>query len=98
MLIRIVKMRFKPEAIDPFLDLFNERKQTIRHFPGCRHLELWQDTKDPAIFFTYSHWDNESALDHYRYSEFFKETWALTKQHFSEKPEAYSIGQVVVAH
>jgi heme-degrading monooxygenase HmoA len=96
MLIRIVKMTFKEEAIAIFLPFLNERKERIRHFPGCRHLELWQDKHHPAVYFTYSHWENEEALDHYRYSEFFKETWAFTKQHFAAKAEAYSIQQVVV--
>lgn len=96
MLIRIVKMSFKEEAIESFLQMFNERKTKIRNFPGCTHLELWRDKNHSNIYFTYSHWEDEEALDHYRYSAFFKETWTLTKQHFAEKAEAYSIHQVVV--
>jgi heme-degrading monooxygenase HmoA len=91
-----VKMTFNEEAIPAFLSMFNERKTTIRNFPGCSHLELWQDKHHPTVYFTYSHWESEEALDHYRYSEFFKETWALTKQHFALKAEAYSIQQVAI--
>jgi heme-degrading monooxygenase HmoA len=89
-------MRFREDMIDTFLQFFNERKQIIRNFAGCHHLELWRDTNERDIFFTYSHWESASALDHYRYSDFFKETWTFTKQHFSAKAEAYSIEQVVV--
>lgn len=96
MLIRIVKMTFQEHSIDTFLQFFNERKKTIRHFKGCSHLELWQDKHHPNVYFTYSHWESEEALDHYRYSAFFKETWTFTKQHFAAKAEAYSINQVIV--
>ncbi len=95
MLIRIVKMTFNPEAVEKFIQLFNDKKNTIRNFPGCTHLELWQDKNQTNIYFTYSHWTDEDALNHYRYSEFFKETWTLTKQLFAAKAEAYSVSQVV---
>lgn len=89
-------MTLKEEAIKSFLQFFNERKEKIRHFPGCSHLELWQDKHHTDVYFTYSHWENEEALNHYRYSDFFKETWTFTKQHFASKAEAYSISRVVV--
>jgi heme-degrading monooxygenase HmoA len=90
-------MTFREDAVDAFLRMFNERKSSIRNFPGCSHLELWQDKHHSSVYFTYSHWENEEALDHYRYSAFFKETWSLTRQYFATKAEAYSISQVVVA-
>lgn len=89
-------MTFKETSIETFLQFFTERKHLIRSFPGCTHLELWQDKHHPMVYFTYSHWESEDALDHYRYSAFFKETWSFTKQHFAEKAEAYSIHRVAV--
>ncbi len=91
MIVRIVQMTFRQDCIPAFTTLFDERKQTIRNFKGCTHLELWQDSKDPAIFFTYSNWDSEADLDHYRFSEFFKDTWGKTKALFAEKPQAWSV-------
>ena len=91
MIIRIVQMTFREDAIGDFTELFEARKSTIRQFPGCTHLELWQDSKQPNIFFTYSHWDSEADLDHYRFSEFFKDTWGRTKALFKEKPQAWSV-------
>ncbi|MBL7744362.1 MAG: antibiotic biosynthesis monooxygenase [Chitinophagaceae bacterium] len=93
---RIVKMVFRPEEIGKFQQLFAERKDHIRHFPGCRHLELWQDDKQKNVFFTYSIWDSEEYLDHYRFSGFFKETWTLTKALFAGKPEAWTLNQLVI--
>jgi quinol monooxygenase YgiN len=93
MIVRIVKMVFVPEQVENFVQLFDERKERIRNFEGCLHLELWRESGKENIFFTYSHWENEQALDHYRFSEFFKETWGLTKALFAQKAEAWSVEQ-----
>lgn len=95
MLIRIVKMTFKAEEIDNFLGLFNESKDKIRHFPGCSHLELLQDYNDPTVFSTYSHWEDEKALNNYRHSELFAEVWASTKSKFASKPVAFSLKKLI---
>lgn len=91
MIVRIVKMQFRQECIAAFTTLFEERKQQIRSFPGCSHVELWQSAGEEDIFFTYSHWESEKHLDKYRYSEFFKDTWGKTKAMFSASPQAWSV-------
>jgi len=91
MIVRIVKMTFRPDAIDEFNALFEERKMRIRNFAGCTHLELWQDNAQPNVFFTYSNWESQQALDHYRFSEFFKDTWGKTKALFEAPPQAWSV-------
>jgi quinol monooxygenase YgiN len=94
MIIRIVKMVFKPEEVEAFQLLFNERKQLIRQFDGCTHLELWQDKEHPHTFFTYSHWISENYLNAYRTSTFFEDTWFQTKQKFAAPPQAWSVKQL----
>lgn len=89
-------MTFRDNAIEAFKTFFEERKDKIRNFEGCTHLELWQETNDYNIFFTHSYWQSEAALNHYRNSAFFKDTWQQTKQMFSAKAEAWSINQLVV--
>ena len=96
MIVRIVQMTFDPQKTDNFLELFEERKQTIRNFEGCTHLELWQDAHTSNIFFTYSVWESEDNLNHYRFSEFFKDTWVRTKALFIAKPQAWSVNQKVI--
>jgi len=93
MIIRIVKMSFAPEKVNEFLLLFNASKQQIRNFQGCSHLELLNDAGQPNIFFTYSHWENESRLDEYRNSQLFAGVWASTKILFNDKPQAWSLVQ-----
>ncbi len=96
MLVRIVKMVFKSEAIVQFQELFEARKGLIRNFEGCCHLELWQDKDAPNVFFTYSHWESENALNTYRRSDFFEETWQQTRLLFADKPQAWSVHQKVI--
>lgn len=93
MIVRIVKMEFQEDKVAEFVQLFEERKERIRNFEGCRHLELWRQAGKENVFFTYSHWNQESDLDHYRFSAFFKETWQLTKALFAAKAEAWSVEQ-----
>lgn len=96
MIVRIVQMTFQTENVPLFLELFEERKLMIRNFDGCRHLELWQDAHAENVFFTYSIWESEQHLDHYRFSELFKDTWAKTKALFAEKARASSVKQKIV--
>ncbi len=93
MIVRIVQMTFRENEIDTFTALFEERRHIIRNFDGCTHLELWQDNTNPSVFFTYSKWESQAALDHYRFSEFFKDTWGRTKALFATQPHAWSVTQ-----
>lgn len=95
MFVRIVKMSFKPDSISEFLELFDKKKELIRNFNGCRFLELYRDKYDEHIFFTYSYWDKEEDLENYRHSDLFKGVWKETRQHFNDKPEAWSVDKVV---
>lgn len=95
MLVRIVKMTFKPTETKAFRDLFALKKQHIRGFEGCEFLELYRDKNDPNIFFTYSYWKDEDALENYRHSKLFKEVWKATKAKFSERAEAWSVDKIV---
>jgi len=91
MITRIVKMKFSENHVDDFRSLFVEVREKIRGFEGCHGVELLQGIQDPTIFFTYSHWDSEDALNKYRHSKLFGATWKRTKAMFSEKAEAWSV-------
>lgn len=91
MIKRIVKLHFRQEHTEAFLQLFADTKRQIRHFPGCAHLELLRQKDDPSVFFTYSFWENEAALEAYRQSELFEKTWKATKVLFAEKAQAWTV-------
>ena len=97
MLKRIVKMEFKEDKLEDFLESVKRKKEIILAFDGCKHLEFWQDQNDPCIVFTYSNWDSEHHLNLYRYSDFFKETWRYTKTCFRTKAEAWSFGEILMS-
>lgn len=90
MLVRIVRLTFTPDTVDDFLIQFDDSAPQIRQFPGCRHLELWRDADAPSVCTTYSHWEDEGALNRYRNSDLFKETWAQVTPLFADRPKAHS--------
>ncbi len=94
MIIRIVKLQFKLEEAESFKSFFEKVSPEIRNFDGCLKLELLQQTDHPEIFFTYSYWENEEALERYRHSELFKGFWAVAKSKFGGKPEAWSLDKI----
>lgn len=94
MIVRIVKMTFEPSETEAFQELFQRNKEKIRGFEGCEFLELYRDKNNKNIFFTYSYWQNEDALEKYRVSPLFQEVWSETKKMFAGKPEAWSVDKI----
>ncbi len=90
MLIRTVRMTFRPDRLDQFHDVFRATAEHIRAVDGCRHLELWEDTRFPNVLTTYSHWASREALEAYRESVLFRSTWDKTKPLFAAAPVARS--------
>jgi quinol monooxygenase YgiN len=89
MMKRIVKMKFRKESVETFLNLFESVKFKISGLEDCHSLELVQ-AFDEQTFFTISIWENEEALNTYRNSEMFKETWTVVKTLLEIKAEAWS--------
>lgn len=91
MIVRIVRMTFRPEEVATFQELFVGWKPRIRSFPGCQHLELLHAVDDPRVFFTYSHWDRPADLEAYRVSEVFASVWPTVKGLFAAPAEAWTV-------
>lgn len=87
---RVVRMTFRPDAVNDFLDLFNEVETHIRAQPGCQHVQLMQDAEWPTVFATFSVWDSKESLESYRKSDFFRSTWTRTRALFAAPPKAQS--------
>jgi quinol monooxygenase YgiN len=91
MIKRIVKMTFRPNQVDTFLnEVFAQSKSAIRAFPGCHSMELLRDINRTNVLFTLSIWESPEHLEQYRQSPLFQATWAKTKILFDDKPEAWS--------
>ncbi len=91
MIKRIVKLTFQEDKVADFIEVFENSRRYIRQFPGCNYLEVWREKKSPNVFFTYSFWESEDALNNYRHSELFERTWSQTKILFSDKPQAWTV-------
>lgn len=92
-MIRIVKLTFKPEHVQDFLEHFETVKHDINNFPGCKGMKLLQDQNSECIFFTFSEWNTNEDLDNYRKSELFGGIWPKVKKWFDQQAEAWSVDQ-----
>jgi len=95
MIIRIVRMHFTEAGVDEFLEIFNRHKESIRHFPGCTHLQLLTDHDDVNCFTTLSHWHDAASLENYRKSELFGQVWGRVKTLFAERSQAFSLEKYI---
>ncbi len=95
MVIRIVRMHFKEENVEPFLEIFGKHKIAIRNVSGCTHLELLKDVNHPLVFTTLSHWNTADDLEAYRNSDLFKSVWGQVKVLFSTSPYAFSLEKFI---
>ena len=92
MITRIVQLEFEQDKINDFLQFFDTIKHKVNSFTGCYGMKLYQDINRPTIVMTYSHWENQEALDAYRHSETFGTIWPKIKPWFCAKPQAWSVG------
>jgi quinol monooxygenase YgiN len=90
MIVRIVRMTFRPDALDTFLELYDRVSPAIRAQPGCHGLQLVREVDRPSVLSTVSVWDTEGALESYRGSELFRTTWSVTRTFFDAPAEAWS--------
>lgn len=91
MITRFVKLTFKDDKIEDFINIWNESRDKIAGFDGCNFVEMHQARVPNNVCFTHSIWESEDALNVYRRSELFQKTWAKTKVLFDDKPEAWSL-------
>ncbi len=91
MLIRIVKLHFKEDKIQDFLDHFETVKHKVNNFPGCLGMKLLRGIDDPYTVMTYSHWERPEDLEQYRNSGTFGEIWPTIKPWFDRPAEAWSV-------
>jgi len=91
MIKRIVKLTFSAEAREDFISVFTQHKIDMKAFPACKKLESMEDIDQPGLFFTYSIWDSEEALEEYRSSDYFRKIWGTIKPWFDERPQAWSL-------
>jgi heme-degrading monooxygenase HmoA len=97
MIKRIVVMDLLPGTEGQFLDIFETVKKQIRACEGCRGLEVLRSQDNGSIsVWTISLWESENALQLYRTSPLFKQTWSEVKLLFSGKAKAWTLTSIEV--
>jgi quinol monooxygenase YgiN len=91
MIVRIVRMHFREEEIEAFLQIFNANREAIRSFPGCTYMDLMRDLNSPSTLVTISHWNGPGDLEAYRTSPLFRSVWSRVRPLFARKPEAFTV-------
>lgn len=85
-----MKLQFRETEIASFIRIFNENKLNVSNFNGCLGMRLLNDLQNPCIFYTYSQWESEDALNNYRKSTIFNTVWISIKPLFELPAEACS--------
>ena len=85
-----MKLQFRESEIATFIRIFNENKLNVSNFNGCLGMRLLNDLQNPSIFYTYSQWESEDALNNYRKSTIFNTVWISIKPLFELPAEACS--------
>jgi len=94
MLTRIVKLTIDPSKKKEFESLFYDNQYKISNFKGCKEVILLKENHNSNIYFTYSTWSDEDALELYRSSSVFNNIWRKTKTYFCDRPEAWSLNKI----
>lgn len=90
MIKRIVKLEIQADKTEDFQRIFEDSKMKILAREGCFHVELLRTMSPDNIFFTFSLWESEDALNAYRHSEMFGVVWPKTKALLANPAEAWS--------
>ena len=78
-------------ALRDFEAIYAERNPFKNGVAGCLSVQLMKDINDPNICYTLSEWESNDALESYRASAYFKQTWPMVKSLLSKRAEAYSL-------
>lgn len=90
-ILRLVRLTFKAENVETFLQFFSETAPHIRAFQGCLELQGFRDREQPNVVYTLSRWASAEDLENYRQSTFFKNTWEQVSRWFEDKPQAFTL-------
>lgn len=90
-LVRIVRLSFKEEHLDDFLQFYSRVQSQIAAFEGCLEVQAFRDNEQPNVIYTISRWADAACLENYRQSDLFRDIWARVSPWFDEKPQAFSL-------
>jgi len=90
MIVRLVSLKIHPDKVEEFKQFFETIYDRIREAQGCLSLRVVADLEGLGEFFTVSEWESPAALEAYKDSAFFRETWPRVKTFLRDRPWAQS--------
>lgn len=90
MIVRLVALKIHPDKVEEFKQYFETIYDRIRAAQGCLSLRVVADLEGLGEFFTVSEWESPAALEAYKDSAFFQETWPRVKTFLRDRPWAQS--------
>ncbi len=93
-LIRLVRLTFKHDFIESFLELYKSHHDLLVKQAGFHSVILINDLDQPNVFLTLSLWRSKDHLERYRQSEVFSSTWSKIKPWFANPPVVQNLRQI----
>lgn len=90
MIVRLVALKIQLDKVEEFKQFFGTIYDGIRAAQGCLSLRVVADLEGLGEFFTVSEWESAAALEAYKNTAFFRETWPRVKTFLRDKPWAQS--------
>jgi len=90
MILRLVSLKIHPDKVEEFKQFFETIYDRIRAAQGCLSLRVVADLEGLGEFFTVSEWESPAALEAYKNTAFFQETWSRVKTFLRDRPWAQS--------
>jgi heme-degrading monooxygenase HmoA len=67
--VAVSEISSEEDASANLIEAFRNRLGEVDHWPGFRHLEVWQDQRDDGRFLMVSWWDDETSFRSYMRSD-----------------------------
>jgi heme-degrading monooxygenase HmoA len=93
MITRIIKLTVNI-APEDFLKYMESIKSDFDDFEGCKQLEVLRGKIDGDVFFIYTTWEKNVALNIFRRSDFNKKFWKKLLDVSQSRPQVWSVENI----
>lgn len=93
MITRIIKLATKDTPED-FMEYMNEVIPEFSAMEGCQQVEVLRGKINEHIFFIYTIWKNNTALNKFRHSEFNQVFWNKLMEMSESRPQVWSVENI----
>ena len=88
---QIIKFSVKPESRDLFVAALQEQRQATSRKSGSLAMRIYQDVKDPDLFFAYERWAGEAELTNHQVQEYTQRFIQVAETALADSPTVYTL-------